>query len=127
MDLKPGTQKHFWEAPSSPQRLTRGQGRQGDGTQVPNQLQYQQCFLFLLYAVTLQMKAAFKQFLNNDKKKKTFNKKEKQQNNGFFLFVCFFFRAVAEAYGGSQARSRIRAAAASLHHSHSNTRSEPHL
>ena len=29
------------------------------------------------------------------------------------------------AYGGSQARGRIRAVAAGLHHSHSNARSEP--
>ena len=31
------------------------------------------------------------------------------------------------ACGSSQARDRIRAAAASLHHSQSNTRSKPHL
>ena len=31
-----------------------------------------------------------------------------------------FFKAAPEARGGSQARSRIRAAAAGLHHSHSN-------
>ena len=31
------------------------------------------------------------------------------------------------AYGGSQARGRIRAVAAVLHHSHSNVGSEPHL
>ena len=31
------------------------------------------------------------------------------------------------AYGGSQARGRIGARAASLHHSHSNARSEPRL
>ena len=39
----------------------------------------------------------------------------------------FFFRAVPQAHGGSQARGQIEAVAASLHHSHSNTRSEPHL
>ena len=40
----------------------------------------------------------------------------------FCLFVFFFVfsRAAPTAYGGSQARSRIRAVAASLHHSHSN-------
>ena len=39
-----------------------------------------------------------------------------------FLFVCFVFsRATPVAYGGSQ----IGATAAGLHHSHSNTRSEP--
>ena len=37
------------------------------------------------------------------------------------------FRAVPVAYGGSQARGRIGAAAASLYYSHSNTRSEPRL
>ena len=31
------------------------------------------------------------------------------------------------AYGGSQARGLIRATAAGLHHSHSNTKSKPHL
>ena len=52
-----------------------------------------------------------------------------------FLFVCLFvfvfFFAISwadpVAYGGSQARDQIRAVAASLHHSHSNTRSEPRL
>ena len=39
----------------------------------------------------------------------------------------FLFRAPSEAYGGSQARDQIRAAAASLHHSHSHSGSEPHL
>ena len=45
------------------------------------------------------------------------------------LFVCFvfFFRATSAAYGGSQARSPIRTVAADLHHSHSNTGSEPRL
>ena len=36
------------------------------------------------------------------------------------LFVCFYFRAVSVAYGGSQARALIGATAAGLHHSHSN-------
>ena len=46
----------------------------------------------------------------------------------FFVCVSFcFFRAVPMAYGGSQARGWIGATAASLHHSHSKTRSEPHL
>ena len=48
-----------------------------------------------------------------------------------FLFWAIFFpllfRATAMAYGNSQARSLIRAAAAGLHHSHSNTRCEPYL
>ena len=43
------------------------------------------------------------------------------------VFGFLFFRAAPVAYGGSQARALIRAAAAGLHHSHSNTGSEPHL
>ena len=35
--------------------------------------------------------------------------------------------AVPRAYGGSLARGQIRATATRLHHSHSNTGSEPHL
>ena len=45
-----------------------------------------------------------------------------------FHFILFYFlpsRAPPAAYGGSQARGLIRAAAAGLHHSHSNIRSEP--
>ena len=37
----------------------------------------------------------------------------------FFFFFCLF-RASPTAHGGSQARSRIGAIAASIHHSHSN-------
>ena len=37
-----------------------------------------------------------------------------------FFFLFLLFRAAPEAYGSSQARGRIRAVAASLHHSHSN-------
>ena len=52
--------------------------------------------------------------------------------NPSVLFCCFvvlflLFRATTMAYGSSQARGRIRAAAAGLHHSHSNARSEPCL
>ena len=43
-----------------------------------------------------------------------------------FLVFCPF-RSAPEAHGGSQARGRIRATAAGLHHSHSNSRSKPHL
>ena len=39
----------------------------------------------------------------------------------------FLFKATPAAYGNSRARGQIRAAAASLHHSHSNTGSELHL
>ena len=42
----------------------------------------------------------------------------------FFFFLSFLFRAASAAYGSSQARSPIRAAAAGLHHSHSNAGSE---
>ena len=44
-----------------------------------------------------------------------------------FLFFLFFLRAAPVAYGSSQARGRFRVAAASLHYSHYNTGSEPHL
>ena len=44
---------------------------------------------------------------------------------GLFFFV--FSRAAPAAYGGSQARGRIEATAAGLHHNHSNTGSEPCL
>ena len=50
-----------------------------------------------------------------------------------FCFVLFFFglfafsRAAPAAYGASQARGPIGAAAAGYYYSHSNTRSEPHL
>ena len=42
-------------------------------------------------------------------------------------FLPFFFRATPAAYGSSWVRGQIGAAAASLCHSHSNARSEPHL
>jgi len=45
----------------------------------------------------------------------------------FFFPLFVFFRAAPTAYGGSQARGRIRATADSLHHSHSNVGSEPCL
>ena len=42
-----------------------------------------------------------------------------------FCFVLFgLFRTTPLAYGGYQARGRIRAAAAGLHHSHSHSGSE---
>ena len=45
-----------------------------------------------------------------------------------FVFIFFAFsRAAPAAYGDSQARGLIRAAAAGLHQSHSNTGSELHL
>ena len=48
------------------------------------------------------------------------------RSRDFYLFVCLF-RAPSVAYGSSQARGQNRAAAASLHHSHSNIRFEPLL
>ena len=45
----------------------------------------------------------------------------------FFVFFFGLFRATPTAYGGSQARSLIRARAAGLRHSHSNARFEPRL
>ena len=43
------------------------------------------------------------------------------------LFGVCLFRAAPAAYGSSQARRRIGAAAAGLHHSPGSARSEPHL
>ena len=43
------------------------------------------------------------------------------------FFVSLFFRVEPTAHGGSQAQGLIGATAASLHHSHINARSEPHL
>ena len=44
------------------------------------------------------------------------------------LFICLCLsRATPEAYGGSQARSRVGAVAAGLHYSHSNAGSELRL
>ena len=46
----------------------------------------------------------------------------------FFLIIIFFvFFVFSMAYGGSQARGLIGAPVASLHHSHTTTRSEPCL
>ena len=44
-----------------------------------------------------------------------------------FFLNFFLFRATPTAYGRSQARGQIRAAAAGLYHSHSNTGSKSHL
>jgi len=51
---------------------------------------------------------------------------DKSEMDIFFFFFAFF-RAAFAAYGGSHARGQIRAAAAGLHHSHSNKGSKPHL
>ena len=48
--------------------------------------------------------------------------------NSFFTYNNLnFFRAAPAAYGSSEARGRIRAAAAGLHHSQGNTGSDSHL
>ena len=53
---------------------------------------------------------------------------KKIQKKYIYMFcLSTFSRATLAAYGGSQARGRIGAVAASLHHSHSNSRSEPCL
>ena len=44
-----------------------------------------------------------------------------------FGFFFLLFRASLTAYGGSQARGRMEATAASLRPNHSSARSEPHL
>ena len=45
----------------------------------------------------------------------------------FVVVVVVVVRAAPAAYGGSQARGHIQAVSAGLHHSHSNTKSEPCL
>ena len=47
------------------------------------------------------------------------------QHSNLSLFLFLRFMAAPMACGSSQARSQIRAAATSLHHSHSNMGSEP--
>ena len=44
-----------------------------------------------------------------------------------FIYIFSLFRAASEACGGSQARGRIRAGAAGLHHSHGNVGSKMHV
>ena len=53
-----------------------------------------------------------------------------ENSHWFFCFVlsCFvLFRVTPVTYGSSQAKGRIRAVAAGLHHSHSNPGSKLHL
>ena len=52
--------------------------------------------------------------------------KEKPEPIFFFFFFFLRFRAIPTVYGVSQARGPIRAAAAVLHHSHSNAGSLTH-
>ena len=71
--------------------------------------------------------------LNHSRQLKVKSQQIKEYSFFFFLFFSFFFffffflRATPAAYGSSQARGLIRAANASLHHSHSNVGSEPGL
>ena len=44
-----------------------------------------------------------------------------------FFLLFFLFKAASETYGNSQARGRFIAAAAGLHHRHSNTGFEPYV
>ena len=62
------------------------------------------------------------------------NKRIKEKADSLFIMDFFFlsiffllFRAEHMAYGSSQARVQIGAAAAGLHHRHINTGSEPHF
>ena len=48
-------------------------------------------------------------------------------NRNLLFFFFFLFRAAHVAHGSSQVRGWIGTAAADLRHSHSNTRSKPHL
>ena len=51
-----------------------------------------------------------------------------EQENFIYLFIYFgLFRAARMAHGRFQARGPIGAAAANLHHSHSNTKPQPCL
>ena len=52
------------------------------------------------------------------------DQKESYQEKIRIFFLFLLFRATPAAYGGSQARGRIGATAASLHNSHSNASSE---
>ena len=45
----------------------------------------------------------------------------------FLILIFLLFRTTPEAYVGSWARGPIGATAATLHHSHSNVGSKPHL
>ena len=64
--------------------------------------------------------------LNTKNKKKTvpsfFQATEKLPGVFLFLFLFLLFRATPTGYGSSQAKGTVGAAAAGLHHSHSNGR-----
>ena len=68
---------------------------------------------------------------NTDSFPPDFSLSSSQKNLDFFSFFFFFsfwlFRTTHMAYGSSQAKGRIGATAAGLHHSHSNLGSQLHL
>ena len=75
-------------------------------------------------------------FSNNYLKERSQTVVRKKKDTGYFIlfilffifaFTSFFFRAAPAAHGGSQAKGQIGATAASLRHSHSNTRFQPRL
>ena len=68
-----------------------------------------------------------KYFLLDPRNGKKTKKKKLTQNCLFIYFVFCHFRAVPEAYGGSQARGLIGAVAAGLRQSHRNARSKLRL
>ena len=72
-----------------------------------------------IITLTTEREVKIKQLIN---KNKTFF----QFLNLIFLF-CLPFRAARNSYGSSQTRGPIGAIAASLHHSHNNTGSKPHM
>ena len=51
----------------------------------------------------------------------------KGETHPSILFFFWLVRAAPAVCGSSHARGEVGAAAAGLHHSHSSTRSEPHL
>ena len=84
-----------------------------------------------VWLVTLESPAlvSFRDVVTEHSRTETSRKGQSLSTAGkftFFFFVVVLFRAAPTAYG-SQARDQIRAAAASLHHSPSTARSEPHL
>ena len=70
-------------------------------------------------------------YVGSSDRKRHLEKTTAENKERFYLFIYFYFfvfsRAEPAAYGDSQPRGPIGAVAASLQHSHSNTRSEQHL
>ena len=77
------------------------------------------------------MSTNYSKYINNFRNQRCFLYAIFQQllskAGSFYYYYCYFlFRATPAVYGSSQAKDLIGAAAASLHHTHSNTISEPH-